>query len=698
MLKRVTVGLAVIVAVSGVGCNALLGIEPLSDADGDAGAGGSTGGTGTVGQPCGREGALACAGHAQRVQLACQGGKWQTAGSCPAGQACDTRRGNEGLCETVVAGCAGKLPGEQYCDGRDVVTCGPDLVSSERETCANACVNDACSGACEDGTRRCNGVTVQRCDAQGLWQTETTCSGACLNGTCVDCLPDTKQCSGQVPQTCAANGAWQSSAACPNACVGGVCTGECAVGTVQCSGSSLQRCDAEGRWTTQAVCSGACLSGACVDCMPSVRRCEGQVPQTCSQQGQWESGDACQYVCMGGSCVGSCSPDSKQCSDNTPQTCTAQGAWQSGAACQYVCSGGTCTGSCAPGSRRCEGATPQRCSAQGEWQDAPACGAGAECSEGHCALAAAVPPASCAVSGAGRTDCGSGSESCCTSLVVPGGSFMMGRSTVAGGSDEFSSGNDNELPEHSTTVASFALDKYEVTVGRFRQFVEQYTGVAPAVGAGAHPLVSGSGWQAEWGAQLPPSLAVLSSSLQCSGSYPTWTPQAGANERKPINCVNWYEAFAFCVWDGGRLPTEAEWESAAAGGADNRLYPWGSTPPGPNTTLAVYGCFRGGGGICSGVSNIAHVGSARAGDGRWGQTDLAGNVFEWVLDAYASDWYSGAGIACSNCANVDWAIQDRSLRGGDFSYLASALRAASRSQNPASYRTAFYGLRCARSL
>jgi formylglycine-generating enzyme required for sulfatase activity len=54
---------------------------------------------------------------------------------------------------------------------------------------------------------------------------------------------------------------------------------------------------------------------------------------------------------------------------------------------------------------------------------------------------------------------------------------------------------------------------------------------------------------------------------------------AGANEALPINCVHWYDAFQFCAWDGGWLPTEAEWEMAAAGGAENRRYPWGGALP-----------------------------------------------------------------------------------------------------------------------
>lgn len=57
----------------------------------------------------------------------------------------------------------------------------------------------------------------------------------------------------------------------------------------------------------------------------------------------------------------------------------------------------------------------------------------------------------------------------------------------------------------------------------------------------------------------------------------TWTDNPGAQENFPMACVEWPTAYAFCLWDGGRLPTEAEWEFAAAGGDQNRLYPWGGT-------------------------------------------------------------------------------------------------------------------------
>ncbi len=259
----------------------------------------------------------------------------------------------------------------------------------------------------------------------------------------------------------------------------------------------------------------------------------------------------------------------------------------------------------------------------------------------------------------------------------------MGRSS--GGCDADSGGDADELPEHDATVEDFYLDVFEVTVGRFRKFVEQYDGTPPAADAGAHPSIAGSGWQSAWNSDLYSTAGTLKVNLDCGHS--TWSDTPDTKENVALNCIDWYHAFAFCIWDGGRLPTEAEWEYASAGGSQNRRYPWGQQD-GDETLANSWD---------HGLPFMT-VGSYPAGVSRWGQHDLAGGMSEWVLDWYAADWYAGAGNVCSNCANLTDGTR-RVTRGGNYSNATTWLRAATRgSANPQGLVASwFVGFRCARS-
>jgi sulfatase modifying factor 1 len=267
------------------------------------------------------------------------------------------------------------------------------------------------------------------------------------------------------------------------------------------------------------------------------------------------------------------------------------------------------------------------------------------------------------------------------------------------------------------TVSGFRLDKYLVTVGRFRQFVAAWnggTGYVPAAGAGRHTHLNdgnglnstSGGYELGWVATDNGNIAPSDTNLAC-GSPNTWTSSAGTQESLPINCVLWWEAYAFCIWDGGFLPSEAEWEYAAAGGGDQREYPWGAADPGTSNQYAIYGdgsgtgnCYYPSGGTCAGVANIAPVGVAARGAGLWGQLDLAGEVFEWNLDFYAS--YVNPSANSANLAPPDPAAADgatdsaRVIRGGAFFY-TSDLPAAYRNYGSPMYRSNFIGFRCART-
>jgi formylglycine-generating enzyme len=543
------------------------------------------------------------------------------------------------------------------------------------------------AGECSPGDKQCNGLVPQTCSVNGAWQDGAPCPYICLTGSCAGvCTPGSKQCSGNTPQTCDAGGQWQSGAICPNVCSAGECAGACVPGAKQCSGLVVQTCDASGAWQDGAACSYVCENGACTGlCTPGTQKCAQQVPQTCDAGGNWQDGSACPYVCSNGSCGGECAPGATQCSGNGVQTCSASGQWGTAVACtNQACVNGACTGVCTPGTTQCSGNGVQTCSASGQWGTAVACAATTpQCSAGVCGQ-----PASCQTSGAGLTDCSSSPQSCCTSPTVPGGTFYRSYDGVT-----------YTNQSNPATVSDFRLDKYEITVGRFRKFVAAGQGTqasAPAAGSGANPNLSGSGWQTAWNSSLAAATGALTSAVKCSASYQTWTDSAGGNEKRPMNCINWYEAFAFCIWDGGRLPTEAEWNYAAAGGSEQRAYPWSSpaTSTSLDCTRASYDCFNnacGDGTSGCAVTDLIFVGTKAAGNGKYGQADLAGNVWEWTLD-----WYGTYPNPCNNCANVT-SGSGRVIRGGGFSSNASLLLSSYRNDGTPPYRNLYSGARCART-
>lgn len=284
-----------------------------------------------------------------------------------------------------------------------------------------------------------------------------------------------------------------------------------------------------------------------------------------------------------------------------------------------------------------------------------------------------IAPQPCAADGA--------SSPCNEQLLVEGGTFLMGSPD--------SGGFESEYPQHSVTVDSFWLDQYEVTVGRFRRFVETFERSSLSPGMGAHPGVPDSGWRDTWLATLPETPEEFDFAIaECGG---TWTATPDANEARPISCITWFEALAFCAAEGKRLPTEAEWEYAASGGSEQRIYPWGDEAP--SVEMAVFGCAFDGDSTCT-DADLPVAGSLVAGTGRFGQLDLAGSLWEWTLDAYAPY----AAESCDNCALVGAANEPRVFRGGDYKFDDPAsLRASTRYAFLPAFPDPTRGFRCARS-
>jgi sulfatase modifying factor 1 len=301
---------------------------------------------------------------------------------------------------------------------------------------------------------------------------------------------------------------------------------------------------------------------------------------------------------------------------------------------------------------------------------------------------------SCAVGGPGQSDCGpQGNEPCCASPLVTGGAFLRSYDAV-----------NYTDPSFPATVSNFRLDRFEVTVGRFRVFVSALaSGWVPAPAAGKHAYLAmgglnaggETGWNPDDDAQLANDGGTWDARFTCGEGDATWTHAAQTTDNDAMNCVTWYEAYAFCIWDGGFLPTEAEWNYAAAGGSDQRVYPW--SQPSTATAISCTNANFSPTGLPSCKSGITPVGlESPWGDGandRWGQADLAGNAFEWGLDWFVTPYATADCVDCTEETNSG----ARVLRGGSYVHAQDHAMTSYRGYIDPTSRAVDVGLRCARA-
>lgn len=147
----------------------------------------------------------------------------------------------------------------------------------------------------------------------------------------------------------------------------------------------------------------------------------------------------------------------------------------------------------------------------------------------------------------------------------------------------------------------------------------------------------------------------------------------------PAVSVDWYDALLYCNWIGGSLPTEAQWEKAARG-TDGRLYPWGNELP--NDRLVNFNESNKG---------PRPVGSYPLGTSPYGVEDMAGNVWEWVMDWYDSNAYSK--IVYENPTGPDDGLF-RVIRGGSWYTGARSIRVVNRYRQYPHFSDISYGFRC----
>jgi formylglycine-generating enzyme required for sulfatase activity len=276
--------------------------------------------------------------------------------------------------------------------------------------------------------------------------------------------------------------------------------------------------------------------------------------------------------------------------------------------------------------------------------------------------AAAAPSASAA---AAKEPCPAGM------IAIPGGSFFMG-------SDE---GLPFEKPSHQVTVAPFCIDEFEVTVDRYKACSD----------AGR---CKRAGSTNEWASITDKERKAFDPT--CNIRDPE------GHGKHPINCVDWDMGDKFCHEQGGRLPTEAEWEFAARG-PDGRKYPWGDDDPAAGHMNAcgkecvAWGAKNGVEekamyDVDDGFPTTAPVGSFPKGASRYGVQDVVGNVWEWV-----ADWYGPYASAEGRDPKGPPAGDERVIRGGSWngSY-ASWVRPTFRYKDAPTKRSYGIGFRCAK--
>jgi formylglycine-generating enzyme required for sulfatase activity len=238
--------------------------------------------------------------------------------------------------------------------------------------------------------------------------------------------------------------------------------------------------------------------------------------------------------------------------------------------------------------------------------------------------------------------------------AIPSGSFAMGHAPATPG-PYGAEWKENELPQREVTLSAFRIDKTEVTVAAWAEFV----GYPQHAEAHFHPLQP---------------LAQTELGLESSAGW----------AQRPVHQVSWFDAVAYCGWLGKRLPTEAEWERAARGPDDDRRYPWGAE--GANCSRAVYTT---GSTACSSVPQP--VGSTSpAGDSPEGLSEMAGNVAEWVSDRYGrygdEDEVDPRGPENG---------RSRVVRGGSFRERGASIRTLARWGVTPGQRSDAVGFRCA---
>ena len=248
-------------------------------------------------------------------------------------------------------------------------------------------------------------------------------------------------------------------------------------------------------------------------------------------------------------------------------------------------------------------------------------------------------------------------------VLIPAGEFEMGSNGAEADNDE--------QPVRRVYVDAFYMDETEVTNLQFKEF-----------------LLEKPRWQkGRVNKQFADGNYLR---LWNGNNYPN------GKENHPVRYVSWYAAMAYAEWADKRLPTEAEWEYAARGDLKGKKYPNGNTITERDANFS------------NNVKDTTPVGKYAAND--YGLYDMAGNVWEWCLDEYDSEFYftfPRNGVAhnpLSGANRIDWVLDNyisikffRVLRGGSWHASAQNVRVADRYGSTPTNTLLSSGFRCVRS-
>ena len=254
-------------------------------------------------------------------------------------------------------------------------------------------------------------------------------------------------------------------------------------------------------------------------------------------------------------------------------------------------------------------------------------------------------------------------------ISIPAGAFVMG-------TDDRTDAYDNERPTHRVDLPAFAIDRYPVTVRRYAAFMAD-----GGYERGDFWSAQGRAWLEETGDSLPQGWAP---DLDGGWLVKRFGHVRPLDPLEPVQHVSFYEAEAFAAWEGGRLPTEAEWEKAAAwdevAGA-SRTFPWGEAPPTPDK------------------ANLDHrhwgpvaVGSFPRGASAYGVEQLVGDTYEWTTSWF--DGYPGyVTFPYPEYSEVFFGEEYRVLRGASWATSPQVARNTFRNWDFAARRQIMSGIR-----